>query len=146
MGRERLLDDDVHARRDAVMLQKPVYVFQRPLGIWPGCGDGLALAGGQPQQWRRRRRANAAEPAPERPSKIEHAEVQARVCFNVNGLAAGARHRDPGVAAEGADRMKALTSDIASNSRGPAVLSTITCSRWSSLSRKSRGSICTRVA
>jgi hypothetical protein len=76
-------------------------------------------ARGHERRWCRSRGADSAEPAPALAAKIEHAEMQ------------------PG---------RRLDELMASSSRGPAVLSTITCSRASSLSMNARDNIWSRVA
>jgi len=99
------------------------------------------------QQQRRLRccGADPTEPAPERAAQIEDSEMEPRRRFDENGVRSlGPRH---GAAGSGrADRMYSANSAMASNSRGPAVLSTIVCSRASSLSTNARDSRCSRVA
>ena len=116
----------------------------------------LTVSAGRREQQRRRRRrgADAAEPAAQLAAQIEHAEMQARRRFDEDSVPASAR-RAAALRSIGSERPRVrgrrcgcnrVSSAIASSSRGPAVLSTMTCSRSSSLSMKSRGSRCRRVA
>src|SRR3989449_4923670 len=103
---------------------------------------GLELGGraGLEQQRRsRNRRADPAEAPPQITPQIEHTEMQARGRLDEHGFAhAGAASR--------AVRTYSLSSAIASRSRGPAVLSTITWSRANSARIWSAGRRCVRVA
>ena len=108
---------------------------------------------------RRRRgcRPEPAEPAAAGAAQIEHTEVEAGRGFDEDRLTRGRRAAHAG-APEGEirasftgdgrsrARTKSITSVIASCSAAPAVLSTMTWRRASSLSMKSEGSRCRRVA
>src|SRR5213083_1732783 len=77
------------------------------------------------QQQRRLGRCGAdpAEPPPERTTQVEDSKMEPRRRFDENGV--GSLGPDHGAASGRADRMNSAKSAIASNSRGPAVLSTI---------------------
>src|SRR5216117_744703 len=103
---------------------------------------GLELGGraGLEQQRRsRNRRADPAEAPPQITPQIEHTEMQAR------GRLDEYRFAHAGVASR-AVRTYSLSSAIASRSRGPAVLSTITWSRANSARIWSAGRRWVRVA
>src|SRR5262245_16842210 len=93
------------------------------------------------QRRRRRGATETAKPAPVRAAQVEHAEVKTGRRLDEYGVGA---HGAAG--SRGAARMYSVRIAIASSSRGPAVLSTIVCSRASSLSTNSRGRMCSRVA
>ena len=94
----------------------------------------------------RRRGADAAEPAAERAAQVEHAEMEAGGRLDEDGLLDPAAHAGEGSVRARAASTNAVSSAIASCSAGPAVLSTITCSRSNSLAMNSRGSRWRRVA
>src|SRR3989454_11967782 len=88
----------------------------------------LELRGGsglEQERWRRYRGADAAEAPPQVAPQVEHAEMQPRRRLDEHRFAHAC-------AASRAVRTYSLSSAIASCSRGPAVLSTITWSRANS--------------
>src|SRR5689334_3503299 len=118
---------------------EPASELERPGRVGP---FGLELggrAGLEQQRWSRNRGADPAEAPPQITPQIEHAEMQARRRLDEHHVAhAGAASR--------AVRTYALSSAIASRSRGPAVLSTITWSRANSARICSAGRKWVRVA
>ena len=108
--------------------------------------EPLRIHGRHQQGRRRRRRADAAEPAAERAAQVEHAEVETGGRLDEDCLLDPAAHAGEGSVLAGAASTNAVSSAIASCSSGPAVLSTITCSRTNSLATNSRGSRWRRVA
>src|SRR2546422_7537780 len=105
-----------------------------PFGLEPGGRPGL-----EQQRRSRTRRADPAEAPPQITPQIEHTEMQARGRLDEHGFA------HAGVASR-AVRTYSLSSAIASRSRGPAVLSTITWSRANSARIWSAGRRWVRVA
>ena len=90
---------------------------QGPLGVGP-VGGQLAPRGRLEQQRRRRdRRAQTAEPAAQGAAQVQHPEVEPRGGLDEDAIATATY---------------SVSMAIASRSRGPAVLSTITCSRANS--------------
>ena len=127
-------------RRGALAGQEPARELRRAAGrIVSGDFERGGRTRRDEQRRRRRGRADAAEQASERAAEIEQAEVEARRRFDEDG-------RVRVHALSGLVRTCSVRSAIASNSWTPAVLSTITWSRWSSLSTNARGSRCRRVA
>lgn len=124
---------------ELVVRQKASRKGLSPFGVITMDLDRRSRGGGYEKRRLWCSRTDSAEPSAKRATQIQYAEMQTRWRFHEDGFAIGRRCHDP-VAAFGADRTYSVSNAIASASRGPAVFSTITCSRASSLSMKSRGS------
>src|SRR5207245_9514887 len=85
-----------------------------------GGGGGAGL---DEERGRRHRRAHAAEAAAQVAAQVEDAEVEARRRLDEDGAR---RVHDAAGSGRGAARTYSVSSAIASRSRGPAVLSTMT--------------------
>src|SRR5262249_48948782 len=114
---QRALDVHVHAGVQIVMTLKPLREFRGALRILAVdtqfvCGPRHSPRGGAGAAG-----ADPADPTTERAAQIEHAEMQARSGLDDD-------HAHACSTAGCADRMKSTSSDIASSSRGPAVLFT----------------------
>jgi len=144
MCRECSLHADASANRSrsTVVVQKPARKFGRPVGVGSERFDGVGAFDGHDQRRRGRRGADSAKLSSEIAAKIEEAEMKPRRRFDEDGLRIA--HAPSRWTA--ADRTCSVSSAIASSSAAPAVLSTITCSRASSLSTNARSSKCSRVA
>src|SRR5256885_8316355 len=100
-------------------------------------------AGLEQERRRRHRRAHAAEAAAQVAAQVEDAEVEARRRLDEYGAR---RAHDAAGWGRGAARTYSVSSAIASRSRRPAVLSTMTLSRANSARIWSGGKRCVRVA
>src|SRR5438046_1018185 len=130
---------EVESQVQPVVPCEPASELECPGRVGP---FGLELGGraGLEQQRRsRNRRADPAEAPPQITPQIEHTEMQARGRLDEH------RFAHAGVASR-AVRTYSLSSAIASSSRGPAVLSTITWSRAKSARICSAGRRWVRVA
>src|SRR2546421_4948992 len=108
-----------------------------------GGGGGGGGAGFDEERRRRHRCAHAAEAAAQVAAQVEDAEVEARRRLDEDGAR---RAHDAAGWGRGAARTYSVSSAIASRSRGPAVLSTMTWSRANSSRIWSGGKRCVRVA
>ncbi len=134
MGRKRSMDLDRGAAVDRVVRQKPPGEHEGTIRVFSADLQRGRRLGRQQQRWCGRSRTDAAKAPPERPAQIENAEMQAGRRFDEDRLA----HRSDATGVTGVARTCAAISDIASRSRGPAVLSTMICRRPISLSTNSR--------
>src|SRR3989449_1037141 len=130
---------------EAVIPGEAARELEGAVGVWAfgrkrGGGGG---AGRDEERGRRPRRAHTAEAAAQVAAQVEDAEVEARRRLDEYGARRG---HDAAGWGRGAARTYSVSSAIASRSRGPAVLSTMTWSRASSSRIWSDGSSCVRVA
>jgi len=137
----------------AMVGQKPSGEVRRPLRVLALHFQGVGRARRDEERRRGRRRADAAVQSSERAAKVEQSEMKACRHLDVHRFVAGrgltSDHACPVlssvVSAAETERTCSVSSAIASNSGAPAVLSTMICSRASSLSMNVRGSRCRRV-
>src|SRR6266516_3537182 len=147
VGGNRAMQAKAHARVEAVVRGEPLCERERALGVRPfGC-ERRGAPRLEQQRRDRHRGADAAEAAPEVAAQVQDPKVETRRRLDHHrsrvahrGAACSAR------AAVGAERTYSVSSAMASRSRGPAVLSTITCSRANSSRICSAGSRWVRVA
>jgi hypothetical protein len=86
MGRQRLVDVDLGATAEIVVGDEQAREFTGSFGIRAARSQMVGARRRNEQCGRRRRRTNPAEPAPQRASQIEHAEVQSRRRLDEDGL------------------------------------------------------------
>lgn len=136
---------DAHARPSAqpVMTGETPRELCGPIGVFAVHVERVRRAGRHQRGRGGSGSADAAEPAAAATTQIKYAEVQ--TCMRLDEhLLAGILRKNfvvaghTGFGRAGDDFTNCVSSAIASASRGPAVLSTITCRRSSSLSMKVR--------
>jgi hypothetical protein len=86
MGWQRFVDVDLGAAVEIVVRHEQAREFTGPFGVLAARRKMVGAGRGHEQCRRRRRRADAAEPAPQRASQIEHTEVQSRRRFDEDRL------------------------------------------------------------
>jgi hypothetical protein len=82
MAWERFVNLDLGATMKAVMLHEQPGEFTGSFRVVAARRKIVGAGGGNEQCGRRCRRADAAEPPPQRASQIEHTEVQSRRSFD----------------------------------------------------------------
>jgi hypothetical protein len=89
---QRPMYADASARIQAMMDPEQAGEAGRPVGILPHDLPGIGLTGRHEERRGRRRRADAAEPPPERATQVEQPEMQACRRLDKSRLAAGQMH------------------------------------------------------